>query len=42
MSQKYPNNYHIEAKIREQLQFMRDKGFIEFLGDGRYRKIIRK
>ncbi|MBQ6418236.1 MAG: hypothetical protein IJJ91_06160 [Synergistaceae bacterium] len=24
MSQKYPNNYHIEAKIREQLQFMRD------------------
>ncbi len=32
-------NHHIEAKIRQQLQVLRDKGFIEFLGRGKYRKI---
>ncbi len=32
-------NHHIEAKIRQQLQVLRDKGFIQFLGRGRYRKI---
>ena len=36
---KYPNNNHIQDKIRQQLQFLRDKGFINFLGGGRYRKI---
>lgn len=36
---KYPNNAHIKDKIRQQLQFLRDKGVIEFLGNGRYRKI---
>ena len=35
---KYINNNNIEAKIRQQLQLLRDKGFIEFLGQGRYRK----
>lgn len=34
------HNHNIEAKIRQQLQFLRDKGFIEFLGQGKYRKII--
>ncbi len=33
-------NNNIEAKIRQQLQFLRDKGFIEFLGHGIYKKII--
>lgn len=33
------NNHNIKAKIRQQLQFLRDKGFIEFLGRGYYRKI---
>lgn len=33
------NNHNIEAKIRQQLQFLRDKGFIQFLGKGCYRKI---
>ncbi|MFB2578671.1 hypothetical protein ACEYX6_05870 [Acinetobacter sp. c2-A9] len=37
---KYPNNLHIKDKIRQQLQFMRDNGMIEFLGKGRYRKVI--
>ncbi len=31
-------NHNIEAKIRQQLQILRDKGFIEFLGHGQYRK----
>lgn len=37
---KYPHNNHIRAKIRQQLQFLRDKGVIEFLGNGKYRKIM--
>ena len=37
---KHPQNRNIKPKIRQQLQFLRDKGFIEFLGNGRYRKII--
>ena len=39
LRQKYPNNNNVKPKIRQQLQFLRDKGFIEFLGGGRYRKI---
>ena len=38
---KHPDNHNIRAKIRQQLQYLRDKGFIEFLGGGRYRKIRR-
>ncbi len=34
---KYPDNKHIKDKIRQQLQFLRDKGYLEFLGRGRYR-----
>ena len=36
---RYPNNNNIEAKIRQQLQILRDKGLLQFLGNGRYRKI---
>ena len=36
---KYPNNHHVREKICQQLQFLRDKSFIEFLGRGEYRKI---
>lgn len=35
---KHPNNNHIQDKIRQQLQFLRDKGFIEFKGHGIYKK----
>ena len=38
---KHPDNHNISAKIRQQLQFLRNKGFIEFLGSGKYRKIVR-
>lgn len=36
---KHPRNHNVKPKIRQQLQFLRDKGFIEFLGNGKYRKI---
>ncbi|WP_296238317.1 DpnI domain-containing protein [Psychrobacter sp. UBA5136] len=36
---KHPENNHIPDKIRQQLQVLRDKGIIEFLGRGQYRKL---
>lgn len=36
---KYPNNNFIKDKIRQQLQILRDKGIIEFVGRGNYKKI---
>lgn len=38
LQRKHMNNHNVEAKIRQQMQFLRDKGFIEFLGNGHYRK----
>lgn len=35
---RHPRNNNIEAKIRQQLQMLRDKGLIEFLTPGVYRK----
>lgn len=39
LSLKHPQNHNIRAKIRQQLQILRDKDFIEFLGDGMYKKL---
>jgi type II restriction enzyme len=36
---KYPSNNFIKDKIRQQLQVLRDKGIIEFVGRGNYKKI---
>lgn len=36
---RHLKNNNIKPKIRQQLQILRDQGFIEFLGNGRYRKI---
>lgn len=33
----HPENNNIKPKIRQQLQFLRDKGYLEFLEKGRYR-----
>jgi type II restriction enzyme len=33
----YPNNRNVRPKIRQQLQVLRDHGFLEFLGRGKYR-----
>jgi hypothetical protein len=35
----FPNNRHVEAKIRQSLQILRDRGDITFEGAGRYRKL---
>ena len=40
LQEKHVNNHNVEAKIRQQLQFLRDKGYIEFLGRGHYKKRI--
>lgn len=37
LKEKYPQNNFIEDKIRQQLQILRDKGYLEFLGRGKYR-----
>ena len=39
LSDKHPENNNIQAKIRQQLQLLRDKGYIEFLGNGNYKKL---
>lgn len=40
LQNKHLNNHNVEAKIRQQLQILRDKGFIEFTTRGHYRKIL--
>ncbi len=35
----FPENMHIKEKIRQQLQILRDKGYISFVGRGLYRKL---
>lgn len=37
LGQLHPDNKHVKAKIRQQLQFLRDSGFLDFLGKGRYK-----
>ncbi len=36
----YPRNMHIKEKIRQQLQVLRDKGYLEFAGRGAYRLTV--
>lgn len=35
----HPNNRHVRDKIRQQLQVLRDLGFLQFLGHGTYRTL---
>lgn len=37
LARKHPNNSHIKDKIRQQLQMLRDRGYVEFLSRGAYR-----
>jgi len=37
LSRLHPENRHIKDKIRQQLQVLRDKGYMKFLGQGKYR-----
>lgn len=37
--EKFPNNNFIKDKLRQQLQVLRDKGILQFSGNGNYKKI---
>ncbi len=37
LSGLYPGNNNVRPKIRQQLQVLRDRGWLEFMGRGRYR-----
>lgn len=37
LKHKHPSNNNIQAKIRQQLQVLRDKNFLEFTGRGKYK-----
>ena len=39
LSSLHPKNNNIQAKIRQQLQILRDKDIVRFLGNGFYQKI---
>lgn len=36
LQELHPNNHSIKAKIRQQLQILRNNGYLEFLGNGKY------
>lgn len=38
LSSKYPNNMHVRPKIRQQLQVLRDNGYLQFLSRGMYKR----
>jgi type II restriction enzyme len=37
LSEIFPNNKHVKDKIRQQLQFLRDRGYLDFVSRGQYR-----
>jgi cellulose biosynthesis protein BcsQ len=37
LSRIYPENRNVKPKIRQQLQFLRDRGYLEFVSRGNYR-----
>ena len=39
LEKKYPYNKHIKDKMRQQLQLLRDKGYLDFIVRGKYRLI---
>lgn len=36
LQRKYPKNKNIQAKIRQQVQFLRDQNYLNFIGNGSY------
>jgi hypothetical protein len=37
LAKRHPQNRHVQPKIRQQLQELRDMGLVEFPGGGDYR-----
>ena len=40
LRRSFPGNHNVEAKIRQSLQILRDRGRVAFEGSGRYRKLL--
>jgi len=40
LSALYPNNRHVKQKIRQQLQVLRDHGYLDFVSRGYYRRRV--
>lgn len=40
LASRYPSNSNVRPKIRQQLQVLRDNGYLEFVGRGLYRRQI--
>ena len=41
IASKHPNNKHVDDKIRQILQNLRDMGLIKFVSPGHYRKLFK-
>jgi type II restriction enzyme len=41
LKELHPENNNVQPKIRQQLQFLRDKNYLQFLGNGNY-KVVNK
>ncbi|HPN37517.1 MAG TPA: DpnI domain-containing protein [Melioribacteraceae bacterium] len=39
LMERHPNNMNIKDKIRQQLQLLRDKNYLTFMGRGKYKKV---
>lgn len=39
LEEKHIDNHHIQAKVRQVLQQLRDLGLIEFYGKGKYKRL---
>ena len=40
LRRSFPDNHNVEAKIRQRLRMLRDRGRVEFEGSERYRKLL--
>jgi hypothetical protein len=40
-ARQYPRNHHVDAKLRQQLQVLRDLGMVEFIDRGLYRYTLK-
>jgi type II restriction enzyme len=40
LSKNFPANRHVRPKIRQQLQVLRDRGYLNFLGNGVYERTL--
>ncbi len=41
LQELHPENNFVKDKIRQQLQFLRNKGLLEFVGKGKYKKVLK-